>query len=168
MENTYSAAHVANFFIGKAKEEGVSVSPMKLLKLVYIGYGWSYALLDRMLFEEPVEAWQHGPVIVSLYHEFKHRKDQPIVEMAGDFDLETRTYIEPQIPNDDEQALLVLNRVWAIYKDVGAWALRNKTHEDGTPWSLAWASRNGADIPPASIKVHFQKKINEYLNVSPA
>ena len=45
----YSPSHVANFFLSRGAEAGVTISPMKLLKLVYIGYGWVLAVLDRSL-----------------------------------------------------------------------------------------------------------------------
>ena len=40
----YNPAHIANFFIGKAKEESEPLTQMKLMKLVYIGFGWVKAL----------------------------------------------------------------------------------------------------------------------------
>jgi len=44
---------------------------MKLQKLVYYAHGWHLALNNEPLIDEQVECWQYGPVISSLFHEFK-------------------------------------------------------------------------------------------------
>jgi uncharacterized phage-associated protein len=50
-----------------------SLSPMKLQKLCYYAQGLYMATHNgALLFEEDFEAWTFGPVVRSLYHEFKH------------------------------------------------------------------------------------------------
>ena len=41
----YEASHIANYMLDRAEQAEKSVTPMKLLKLVYIAYGWSLAVL---------------------------------------------------------------------------------------------------------------------------
>jgi uncharacterized phage-associated protein len=41
----YTPSHIANYFLKRAESQG----EFKLLKLVYIGYGWVLALTDRKL-----------------------------------------------------------------------------------------------------------------------
>lgn len=48
---------VANYFIEKSIESGNSVSPLQLIKLVYIAHGWTLALYKRPLINETVEVW---------------------------------------------------------------------------------------------------------------
>ena len=62
----YFPAHIANYFIENGKYDNFTLN-----KLVYITKGFALATLDDGLFEEEVEAWKYGPVISSLYHEFK-------------------------------------------------------------------------------------------------
>lgn len=159
-------SHIANFFLDKAEEEEIGISPMKLLKLVYIGYGWMIAALDEPPFDEAIEAWEHGPVVPSLYHEFKHYRKDSITCRSGLFDLEDSEYTEPRIPDKDEGANIVLSKVWDAYKYFDAWALRNKTHEEDTPWSETYVPGKNIPIPPERIKTHFNRKIREYLNAS--
>jgi len=52
---------VANYLIGKAQSEGRSITPMQLIKLVYIAHGWTLGLYDQPLIGEQVEAWTYGP-----------------------------------------------------------------------------------------------------------
>lgn len=161
-EADYTPSHIANFFLDKAEEENIPITQMKLQKLVYIGYGWVLAVLNQKLFDEPIEAWTHGPVIPSLYHEFKHYRADHISHKSGIFNIETLEYIEPRIPSDESDIMSVLDKVWFVYKQLSAIALRNKTHEPKTPWECAY---NGDGvINDDDIKSHFHRKIREYLN----
>ncbi|QLH42366.1 MAG: DUF4065 domain-containing protein [Coxiellaceae bacterium] len=58
---------------------------MKLAKLIYVAHGWSLALNDVPLIDEAVQAWKFGPVIESVYHEFKHFGNDVINSLAIDF-----------------------------------------------------------------------------------
>lgn len=157
---------MANFFLDKAEEEGIGVSLMKLLKLVYIGYGWMIAVLDRAPFDEPIEAWEHGPVIPSLYHEFKHFRRGAISSRSGILDLDELKFAEPRILPDDTDAEIVLSKVWDVYKYFDAWDLRAKTHEPNTPWGESYEIGRNNQIRPEIIKAHFDRKIHEYLNAA--
>ncbi len=65
---------VANYLIDLAEQSGKHLQPLKLMKLVYIAYGFGLAVLDRSIIDprfDKVEAWRFGPVIPSVYHSFK-------------------------------------------------------------------------------------------------
>jgi len=76
---------IANYFIELAKNDANLVSPMKLQKLVYFALGWCLALADKPLINEKVEAWQYGPVVGSLYREFKKYGNEGITSPAVEF-----------------------------------------------------------------------------------
>lgn len=160
----YSPSHIANFMLDKAAEEGRPISPMKLLKLVYMGYGWSLAILNKKLFDEPIYAWAHGPVVRSVYDEFKHYGKQPIEGRSVDFDLEKEDIVIPRVPIDEADVQVVLGKVWDVYKNFGAWDLRNLTHEPGSPWAQVYRS-DGRDIeiPDPLIDAYFKTKIGQYI-----
>jgi uncharacterized phage-associated protein len=165
----YTPQHIANYFLDRAKEEGRDLDPLKLIKLVYVAYGWVLALTNEKLYDEPIQAWQHGPVIPSIYHEFKHYRSGPIGEPSGVFDMDTSTYTIPRIPNSDAQTNLILEKVWAAYRKFSGWALRNKTHEQGTPWSQTYV--NGLKdqvIPDNLIAAHFHQRIREIVDAARA
>ena len=169
MIDTYKPSHIANYFLQRARAEELNITQLKLLKLVYIGYGWTLALTNRKLFDEKIEAWQHGPVIASLYNEFKHFGKNPIDKLASEFNLESfELDLSPEINKDDKTVLMILDRVWTVYHRFAAWALRNKTHEEGTPWTITYANGagRGKEIDPELIRVHFTNKITEYLDAA--
>ena len=166
---TYTPQHIANYFLGRGDSDGIPISPLKLIKLVYIGYGWNIALTGEKLFNEPIEAWQHGPVIESLYHEFKHFKNGPIDKWAETFDFETSEATIPVVPKSDKDTILILSKVWAAYSRFSAWALRNKTHEEGGPWHKVYKKdESGVVLKDSDIDEHYLIKIREYLDAAKA
>jgi uncharacterized phage-associated protein len=56
---------------------------MKLIKTVFIAHGFYLASKDKPLVNEFVQAWKYGPVIDSVYHEFKGLGHKPIKFLAA-------------------------------------------------------------------------------------
>ena len=54
----YNAIAVANYFIDKAKADGVPLTHMKLQKLIYFAHGWHLALYGEPLIDEEIQAWE--------------------------------------------------------------------------------------------------------------
>ena len=78
-----SSRIVASEFIVLARNAGESLTPMQLLKLVYIAHGWMLALHHRPLIKDDVQAWQYGPVIPSLYNAIRKFRANPVLEVSG-------------------------------------------------------------------------------------
>lgn len=162
---TYTARHIANAFLDLANEEGKSLTPLKLQKLVYIAHGWSLAIFDRpLVHDEFPEAWQYGPVFPSLYHEFKEYGRSAVTAKAkifersgpGIFDFKATI---PEIPRDDARTLDFIKTVWSKYGGFSGLALSDATHRPDTPWSKVMATSGGArnaDINNEIIKEHYR------------
>lgn len=154
-----SPKSVANFFLDIAFARGEKVSPMKLQKLVYYAHGWYAGYTGKPLINESVEAWQYGPVIPSLYHEFKRFGAGVITskatEMDGLDDVEVR-------PPQDEVMRKFLTSVWDNYGKYTGITLSEMTHAAGSPWDQTWkecAGVRGADIPFEKIATHFKDAV---------
>jgi len=160
----YTAAAVANYILDRAERDGRPITPLKLIKLVFIAYGWALAALDRKLFDESIEAWRYGPVIPSLYHEFKHYGRRPIDGRALDLDLGSLEVREPELPRDDEDARLVIDKVWAAYGRVKAEALVRLTHRQESPWAKAYGEGENAEIDDTAIKDYYRRELEELLD----
>jgi uncharacterized phage-associated protein len=128
-------------------------------------FAWlALGLKGEPLLNETVEAWQYGPVVRSLYYEFRDCGANPITRQATDFDLSTMNLIEPEVPPDDTATRQLLDRVWSVYGKLTASQLSQMTHESGSPWQKVWSEANGirdVDIPNDLIQEYFKSKAAE-------
>jgi uncharacterized phage-associated protein len=123
---TYSASQVASYLLSLGSAEDNDVSNLKLQKLCYYAQGLITAMRGERLFHEEICAWDHGPVVPSLYHAYKVHGSQPI-PIVTDFDAE-------QIDPRDRKAL---DDIFEYYGQFSPWRLRNMTHEE-KPWIDAY------------------------------
>jgi uncharacterized phage-associated protein len=86
------------------------------------------------LFGESLQAWDHGPVVEQLYHEYKKYGRDPI-PVVTDFD-------ESKI---DEPDRIALNDIFDHFNQFSAWRLRGMTHEE-PPWADAYKRVQGSEI----------------------
>ena len=162
--------NVANFFLDKGKAEDYPITTLKLLKLVYLGYAWylwDNSEEEKRLFDEPILAWTHGPVIPSLYHEFKNFQQNPINRRSVDFNFITLDD-DYQVVSSEEncisetEAKNALGFVWETYKTFSAWSLRNMTHGEGGPWSKVYSAGKNEQIKDTDIIEYYAQKAKEY------
>lgn len=155
----YSPKSIANFFLDLAKSGGEELRPMKLQKLVYYAHGWYAGYTGQPLINETVEAWQYGPVISSLYHEFKKFGSNPITNKATD--LVNFELCEVPPPSEENIRKFLAN-IWASYGRFTGLKLSEMTHAEGSPWEQTWKKSpgvRGADISFDLIAEHFKSVI---------
>ena len=142
-----NALDIAKWFINELHPE-----PLKLQKLLYLAQGFSYAFYDRELFSEEIEAWVHGPVVKSVYQEFRDYKYNPIDVVY-------------ELPEFNQDTLDVLNYVKNNFSKYDSKFLEEMTHNQ-EPWMM---SRDGLDpderadktIPKEAIANYFISYINQ-------
>lgn len=161
----YDAKAVANYFLDLATQNNTRITPMKLQKLIFFAHGWHLALTDKPLIAEQVEAWQFGPVVPSIYHEFKHERNGAITSKAQELDFDSFEFVELEIPKEDEQARKIMERVWTTYGSLSAERLSDLTHLPNTPWDKArklWGedTRN-IPISETDIGVYFKEQLEK-------
>lgn len=126
--------------------------PLKLQKLLYLAQGFSFAFYDKELFSEEIEAWVHGPVVKSVYQEFREYKYNPID-------------IVFKLPEFNQDTLDVLNYVKNNFSKYDSKFLEEMTHNQ-EPWMM---SRDGLDpdeksdktIPKEAIANYFINYVNQ-------
>lgn len=155
---------IANAFIERALREGYPITHMKIQKLVYIAHGWSLGIKGEDLINERVMAWRYGPVIDSLWHQFRYYGRRAIDELGKTFGYENRKIVEtePRVENDD-WADELLKQVWTVYGHLSAIQLSKLTHREGTPWHTIASQFDGhlpknLVIPNALIQEHYKAK----------
>jgi len=137
------ARAVAQQILNECWAAGItSVTPMQLLKLVYIAQGYMLAKNDVPLISEPVEAWQYGPVVRSVYHALRDFRSDPVTHVP----YAPMVYFSPQ-------EIAVMREVAHIYGGADGVKLSAATHQPGTPWSVTWTTSGmNSPIPNESIK----------------
>ena len=129
MSKTKSLA-VAKYMLNKQRAAGDSVTPMQLIKLVYIAHGLMLGAYGRPLVDEPIEAWQYGPVVPSVYHETKSFRSSSVTGISAPADCAF-----------DQQEVKAMDTALRLFGSKDGVALSSLTHRRGTPWSLTWSAR---------------------------
>lgn len=146
----YNPTTIANYFIKKSFDTGIGVSPMKLIKLIYLAHGWNLAIQNEPLINEAIQAWKYGPVISSVYQNVKFYKNSYIPSTI--FTLQKE-------PIDDRTNQL-LDKVWDVYQAQDGLQLSTITHQENSPWDIVWNQKGGKDkdysiIPNDIIKDYY-------------
>lgn len=141
-----SAQDIANFFLSHSYDgEMDDLTNLKLQKLLYYTQGYSLALLGRPIFDDSITAWDHGPVVETIYQSYKQYGRTPLPALQN-----------YSLSKFDDDELIVLNKVADNYGEYSPWCLRNMTHEE-EPWCVT--PRNSY-IDEKVIMNFFIKKLN--------
>ncbi|MDI6794556.1 MAG: DUF4065 domain-containing protein [bacterium] len=135
----YSAKAIANAFLEIAARKRETLDPLKLQKLIYYANGWHLGLRGAPLIDEFIEAWPYGPVIPSLYHEFKEFGGSPIQRHARDFDRDSFEIVIPNIDDSDQFVQTLLEKIWEVYGGFTSLKLSNMSHRPDSPWAKSRA-----------------------------
>ncbi len=149
---------IANRFLELAKEHDDSLTPMQVLKLVYIAHGWRLGLYGKPLIRDEIQAWQYGPVIPKLYNAMRGYRSNPVT-----FLLRADPRDKPLTKNERS----VVAQVFDIYGRMSGPALSRLTHAPGTPWALSYEQGVfGIPISNDLIQDHYGRLDKEQDSVS--
>ncbi|AVQ35812.1 Panacea domain-containing protein [Staphylococcus kloosii] len=125
---------IINWFLSKT-----SMSPKKLQKLLYYAQSWTITLeneksddIKNKLFNENFEAWVHGPVIPTVYHEYKKYGYSNIPKIDENIQF-------------DEDKENILQQVFEVYGGYNGNELENITHQE-EPWQKARTGFSSLEI----------------------
>jgi uncharacterized phage-associated protein len=138
-----SAKEIAKYII-----KSIPVDNLKLQKLLYYSQAVYLVLHDKKpLFPEPIEAWDYGPVVPSVYREYK------------EYGFET-------IPPIDEPSKLDLAEMKAVdivfdcFGGMSGSELINQTHAE-SPWKNVYRpGRPSSTISLDSIYDYFKENLD--------
>lgn len=161
-----SALELAKFLLYLNRQEAEfagdeaesDMTPMKLQKLLYYCQGYSLALRDQPAFDEEILAWRYGPVVRSVYNEYKQYKGMCLpFSLAEDI---------PRMGDDVEAIARMVMRDKAKYSPS---ALVKMTHDEPA-WQEAWNNSmpeyNPFPSEPLSLetmRIDFSKKMIEEM-----
>lgn len=146
-----SAQEVANCFIEFASEiDENDLTNLKLQKLLYLAQGTSLAKRGRPLFNEPIEAWDFGPVVRSVYDNFKSCGSFPITA----FDKRVK---KSTLPEKEKRFLL---GIWEKYGKYSANYLVDLTHKPNSPWKKTFVRGKNKEIAQKLMADYFLKTLS--------
>lgn len=152
---SHSSLSVARYLLDRAEQDGRVLTPMKIIKLVYMAHGWMLGLYGRPLISDDAEAWRYGPVIPDLYQAVKRFGGKPVPpDSICAPDDET---------GFDHDEVSIMDQTMNIYGRRTAIRLSRMTHAPGTPWDTIY-NKIGDQfvIPNDLIEEHYRQLYEVY------
>lgn len=144
---------VANLFLNLAEEQadndlGDLMTDMKLQKMLYFAQCWHLVRHGKPLFQNKIEAWQHGPVIPDAYAFYKSNGRNPIHSKPVKYEAFSKEELETVLD------------VFQYYGRYSASWLRELSHQKGTPWDQVYQPDiKHMEILPDSLKSYYSKQV---------
>lgn len=149
----HDARVVANSLIERSVEEETPLTPLQIIKLVYMCHGWMLGLYNHELSEQKVLAWIYGPVIADVYRSLRK---------YGRTCVSEKIYIPDEEFSDLEVDLIM--QVYRKYSPFSGIQLSALTHAPGTPWHKIWHRRGRNSIIPNSLIASHYAGVAERAN----
>jgi uncharacterized phage-associated protein len=134
----HSPISVANKFLELAAAAGETLTPLQLIKLVYLSHGFMLGLYRRPLVSEDVQAYTYGPVFPTLYRAVKEFRSSPVAGPLAVQDGSGATKDRFGELEDD-----VIRQVYQKYGRRNGIQLSRLTHQPDSPWSQVWDEGRG-------------------------
>ncbi len=147
---SYPVIDIANKVIANTDiSQGETISNLKLQKMLYYLQGFFIAVFDKKLFEEPIEAWQYGPVVREAYSHFK-KCGSSSISIGEEINI-------IELPQDEDE---LFREVMEEYGQFSAIKLMNMTHEE-LPWKRTFSENPQGEISYELLKEYFKTQIIE-------
>ena len=148
---------IADYVIlaAKADDNDISLSNLKLQKLLFYIQAWSYGINKKPLFQGDFQAWIHGPVNVEIFKRFKESEKNLFSEIT----LEDVKNKNPKI-NDEDKGFI--DYILDNYLKYSGPDLERLSHSE-EPWIKARGTCGSWDrcetvISPESLISFYGKK----------
>ncbi|CAM4346026.1 Uncharacterized phage-associated protein [Pedobacter westerhofensis] len=160
---SYPAITIANELIKLSLSEEIPVTPMKLQKMLYLANGIAYKRKGQKLIDERFEAWDYGPVIESVYHEFKEYRGDTIPQPKNvPVFVGGKTLVNSSAINVNDEDLSIIREAWDNAKNLDGLTLSKWSHNQNSPWDKAFhAQPKSVYISDDDIKSYFENFIKD-------
>ncbi len=141
-----TALEAANYLVYLTQGALDDLSNMKLNKLLYFAQGHCLKQTGDVLFDDTIEAWDHGTIVYDVYKKYQPFGDSPITVCDAE-----------EAKKMPSEAITILIDTVREYGKYTAMALRNMTHVPKSPWDLSY--KRGEKRVPIGVDL-----IKEYFN----
>jgi uncharacterized phage-associated protein len=132
----YNPVFLSNNFLQRSFEDETLVTPMKLQKMMYFLYRDYLKQTNEPLFAERFMTWKYGPVLESVYQEYKGYGGRSIDRYGG-----KNGEIYKVDESGDKPLSNLLSVLWEKCRYIDAIRLSEITHGEGAAWREAYNSR---------------------------
>ncbi len=161
--STYSPRVVANAILASARDKGISVSHLKLQKLMYFIHCWGLTLNGKSPINEMPQAWQYGPTFESIFFAARDYGQKPIKEFFKSMDVITNEF-SGLIPSSEDKGFWGLSdAVLKQYSHFDALEMSAIAHEEGGAWEKARKNKYPI-IPDEFIIDDYSAKLEAHRN----
>lgn len=155
----YTALEVARHIINYANSNDQLLSNLKLQKLLYFVQAKFLISQGRVCFADDIEAWNFGPVVSSVFREFKifgsfhipPVKHYYVEDESQPFNFRRVVFYDIEITNEDKA---VIDEVVDYFADYSSVALTDLTLKQ-FPWKNAYSACCRSVITAESIRDYF-------------
>lgn len=149
MKSKHKSLAVSQYILDLvAKSNTPYITPMKLLKLVYIAHGYMLGKHGTPLLTEDVYAFEYGPFVKSVYEAIRHYRSQDIVHVKLTHNI---------ILNDQEKE--VIEDVVNTYAKFDVVLIAAAILQEDSPWSMARSLSEDNPIISNDLIKHFYNYI---------
>lgn len=136
---------------------------LRINKLLYFIHGWALTSRPEGFVRNHFIAWNHGPIVRSVFDTFKIFGNGRITEPARYLDYASGE--DRIVPYNDifEADAEIIMRIFSNYDQYATYQLVEMSHESGGPWDVVfkeWSKKRRLNprIPNSLIREHFLKK----------
>lgn len=147
--SSYKSLAVANYILNLAKKNNDTLTPMQLIKLTYIAHGWMLGKYGAALLLEPVQAWQYGPVVASVYRAVSKYRSSPVEHIEG-----YSSFLPIDFTDEEKE---IMEKVYEKYGKYDGIILSSATHQPESPWSQVPSRKFPAATIPNDLIENFYK-----------
>lgn len=141
---SHSAEDIARVLIQKYIELDNPTTNMKLQKMLYYSWVNYYKETKEYLFSDKIYAWKFGPVVDSVYYNYRIFAAMPITKV--------------KVPDEEIEKYTVnfLSDFAKENKDRTAGGLVFSTHQEGTPWSKVYKEGEKNTVIPFDLIIDIE------------
>lgn len=125
----YSALDVAKYIINKCTIEHDAISNLQLQKILYYIQKW-FLQNGLIAFNDDFEAWQFGPVVLSVYNRYSSFGGTPI-RLKYNIVL-------------DSHYMDIIDPIIVLKRDLNPWVMVDDIHGPGKAWDRVFEGGKGA------------------------
>lgn len=137
------ATDIAEAVLCIAKRRGIRIDSLKLQKLLYFAQALSLVRNNKRIFRNLILAWKHGPVVRSVYNQYKHSGKKHL-HCSHEAIVDSLTKKDVQVIEDTLET----------FKNYTGGQLTDITHKH-RPWKDVFEEDKNKQITPKRLKEYY-------------